>query len=97
MRNIFGAFQIIVDRNSDDCPRLECIYDFDKKEYSMPSFHYKNGQEQYWDNQEFLFDEFYPILKRFKDRMLTFKDREEFKDIWYLMTEDWVNDVIEIF
>ena len=49
-----------------------------------------------WDNADFIFTKFYKFLKRWKNRKLKEKDEEKFKDIWPILTDDVVRELIEM-
>ena len=57
-----------------------------------------NQLNQYisWDNADFIFTKFYKFLKRWKNRKLKEKDEEKFKDIWPILTDDVVIELIEM-
>jgi len=73
-----------------------------EKGYYMPSLLFKEEfldipKDIYWDNEDFLFQEFYPFLIRFRDRMLI-EDKEDFQEIIHLLEDgDTVDQLIEMF
>jgi hypothetical protein len=52
-----------------------------------------------WDNPEYLFNEFYQFLHRWKDRICKYEDQLEFKEVWnyFEEDEDIVPELIEMF
>jgi len=49
-----------------------------------------------WDNANFIFTKFYKFLKRWKNRRMKKNDEEKFKDIWPILTDDVVRELIEM-
>ena len=49
-----------------------------------------------WDNDDFIFGKFYKFLKRLKKGELKKKDRENFNDVWIILTDDTVRELIEM-
>lgn len=49
-----------------------------------------------WDNADFIFTKFYKFLKRLKKGELKKKDRENFNDVWLILTDDTVRELIEM-
>lgn len=49
-----------------------------------------------WDNDSFIFGKFYKFLKRWKEGRLKKKDKEKFADIWSILDDDVVNELIEM-
>ena len=58
------------------------------KEYS--------AQSLMWDNDHFIFGKFYKFLNRWDKKRLKKKDEETFKDIWSLLTDDLVKEMLEM-
>jgi len=49
-----------------------------------------------WDNPRFIFGKFYKFLYRWEEGRLKKKDKETFSDIWHILTDELVEDVIEM-
>lgn len=49
-----------------------------------------------WDNDDFIFGKFYKFLKRWDNRKLKKKDEENFKDVWLILNDDVVYELIEM-
>ena len=47
-----------------------------------------------WDNEDFIFGKFYRFLKRWNNNQLKKKDKEEFEDIWDILTDDLVEEML---
>jgi hypothetical protein len=52
-----------------------------------------------WDNEDYLFNIFYPFLHRWKNRICKPEDEIEFKEVWHYLenNEDLVEELIEMF
>ena len=69
----------------------ECWIEFNSlKDPSYPE------QDLCWDNDDFIFGKFYKFLKRLKKGELKKKDRENFNDVWLILTDDTVRELIEM-
>lgn len=49
-----------------------------------------------WDNADFIFGKFYKFLKRWDNRKLKKKDEENFKDIWSILTDELVWEMLKM-
>lgn len=49
-----------------------------------------------WDNPAFIFGKFYKFLNRWKKKELKKKDKENFSDIWEILSDDLVEDLLEM-
>ena len=69
----------------------ECWIEFNGlKDSSYPS------QDVCWDNHDFIFGKFYKFLKRWDNKRLKKKDEEKFQEIWTILTDDLVGELIEM-
>lgn len=69
----------------------ECWIEFNSlKDPSYPS------QDLCWDNDDFIFGKFYRFLKRWDNKRLKKKDEEKFQDIWSILTDDTVSELLEM-
>jgi len=79
--------------------KSEAYIEFNKTmQHDYLDQYYHNYSDQYliWDNADFIFGKFYKFLKRWKNRKLKEKDEEKFKDIWAILTDDVVRELIEM-
>jgi hypothetical protein len=53
-------------------------------------------QDLSWDNDDFIFGKFYKFLKRWDNKRLKKKDEEKFQEIWPILTDDLVGELIEM-
>ena len=49
-----------------------------------------------WDNADFIFGKFYKFLKRWDNKRLKKKDEKRFKDVWLILDDDVVYELIEM-
>lgn len=49
-----------------------------------------------WDNEDFIFGKFYRFLNRWDKKRLKKKDEENFKDIWPILTDELVGEMLEM-
>jgi len=49
-----------------------------------------------WDNDDYIFGKFYKFLKRWKRKELKKKDKKEFEDIWHILNDQTVEELIEM-
>ena len=49
-----------------------------------------------WDNADFIFGKFYKFLNRWDNRKLKKKDEENFKDIWSILTDELVWEMLKM-
>jgi hypothetical protein len=54
------------------------------------------SQDLCWDNHDFIFGKFYKFLKRWDNKRLKKKDEEKFQEIWTILTDDLVTELIEM-
>lgn len=74
-------YMTISDYNEDF--EMTALYDSSTKKYYMPALQFLVDSpfgNTYWDNDDFIFDTFYPVLQRWKERSLTKKDKKKFSD-----------------
>jgi hypothetical protein len=53
-------------------------------------------QSEFWDNDNFIFGKFYKFLKRWKNDKIKKKDKEMFKDVWSILNDDIVIELIDM-
>jgi len=53
-------------------------------------------QDLCWDNHDFIFGKFYKFLKRWDNKRLKKKDEEKFQEIWTILTDDLVSELLEM-
>jgi hypothetical protein len=69
----------------------ECWIEFNGlKDEDYPS------HDVFWDNDNFIFINFYKFLKRLKKGKLKKKDRENFNNVWPILTDDTVIELIKM-
>jgi hypothetical protein len=88
----------IIENNKGDIKLVRLIYD-DHKSNSWIEFrnHPDNpNQDVFWDNDNYIFTKFYKFLKRWHDNKLKEKDEKKFKDIWPILTDDIIYELIEM-
>lgn len=67
-----------------------------KKEYYGISIVFdEKGKDIFWDNDDFIFGKFYNILQKYKFNILTDEDKYEIAEIYELLNNDIVLDLIE--
>jgi hypothetical protein len=49
-----------------------------------------------WDNSDFIFIKFYKFLHRWKNKTLKRKDRANYDDIWIILTDERVEEIIDM-
>ena len=83
---------------------LSCFIDKGEHELTWIEFHSLKDedypdQDLVWDNEDFLFDDFYQFLHRWKNRVCSSEDHSNFKDIWNYFegNEDLIDELIEMF
>lgn len=81
---------------------LSCFTEGDRLTWlEFYKFHEEDYPDQHlaWDNDTYLFDTFYPFLHRWKDRICTYEDQLEFKEVWeyFEENEELVDELIEMF
>lgn len=54
------------------------------------------SQDVFWDNDDFIFGKFYKFLKRWDENRLKKKDEDKFQEIWPILTDDLVSELIEM-
>lgn len=54
------------------------------------------SQDLSWDNDDFIFGKFYKFLNRWKSQRLKERDEEKFQEIWTILTDDTVDELIEM-
>ena len=91
---MINGFMYITICNSDDTVKLSANYNFLKNEYHSCCLTFGNC---IWDNDDYLFEEFYPFLNRYKNRVLLKEDLELVIGLKDDISEEWVNDLLEIF
>lgn len=85
--------------NVDNTVEMTAGYDPVKKEYYMPSLNFKGGHPlgpDYYDSENYIFETFWPFLKRWDERMLTEEDKKEFPK-WVELNDENVLDLLDIF
>lgn len=81
MKDNILMYMTISDYNEDF--EMTALYDSSTKKYYMPALQFLVDSpfgNIYWDNDDFIFDTFYPVLQRWKERSLTKKDKKKFSD-----------------
>lgn len=85
--------------NIDNSFILSVGYDRHKDEHYMLTIQFTDQHSygpSYWDNDRYIFDIFYPMLKRYVERTLTTEDNNEFEDFLTKVDEDDVLEIIDI-
>ena len=54
------------------------------------------SQDVFWDNDNFIFGKFYKFLKRWDENRLKKKDEDKFQEIWPILTDDLVGELLEM-
>ena len=54
------------------------------------------SQDVFWDNDNFIFGKFYKFLKRWDENRLKKKDEDKFQEIWPILTDDLVSELIDM-
>ena len=87
-----------IHNNDGDIKLIRLIYDNRKSEAFIEfNNHYDNAKEDVvWDNDDFIFGKFYKFLIRYKCNKLKDKDEKKFKEIWSMLNEDVVSELIEM-
>jgi hypothetical protein len=90
----------IIENDKGDIKLVRIIYDHRKSKAwiefnSLKDQDYPN-QDVVWDNDEFIFGKFYKFLKRWDENRLKKKDEKIFKDIWPILTDVVVSELIEM-
>ena len=78
---------------------LSAGYDRKKDEYYMVSIEFTKEHSygpNFWDNGNYIFETFYPMLKRYVECNLTSQDTEEFESFIMNVNEEEVLDIIDI-
>lgn len=92
-------------RNYDETIEMTAIGTIvdSKLDYCMVSFNFNdpanNNLQEGWDNGQYVFDIFYPYLKRYQARTITPQDLEDndFKSIKHLTDNpEWVDQAVDI-
>ena len=69
----------------------ECWIEFNSlKDPSYPE------QDLCWDNDDFIFGKFYKFLNRWDNKRLKKKDEDKFQEIWPILTDDTVSELLEM-
>ena len=96
-------FQTITIHNEEDTIKLSCLFMNDKcsdvslewcelKDKDFPEFNV------FWDNSEFLFNEFYQFLIKYKNDELTYEELlTSYPEIITEIDDDVVGELIEMF
>ncbi len=83
-------YHIISDIGNEDF-KLNIGVD-DRGNFFMPSLTFEGIKDEYgsiyWDNEDYIFGEFYEFLKRYIHRTLKETDVQEFVSIWEIMDQD---------
>jgi hypothetical protein len=90
-----------IENNRGNIKLVRIKYDYDLDSNSWIEF---NGlkdpsypeQDLSWDNDDFIFGKFYKFLKRWDNKRLKKKDEEKFQEIWTILTDDLVGELIEM-
>jgi len=89
-----------IENNDGDIKLVRLVYDHYKSEAWIEFNSLKNpeypNQNVMWDNDNFIFTKFYKFLKRLKKGELKKKDREKFNDVWLILTDNTVRELIEM-
>jgi hypothetical protein len=98
MSNVFGVMSI---QDVSEDYVLDAHYDVIKGTYSMPCLEFRrvvrgNGLPTFWDNREYIFQNFKQFLIRYKERMLLPSDKEEFEEIWQILNDEEVEVLLEL-
>lgn len=78
---------------------LSAGYDRKKDEYYMVTIEFTKEHSygpDFWDNGKYIFETFYPMLKRYVERNLTSQDTKEFESFIMKVGEEEVLDIIDI-
>jgi hypothetical protein len=88
--------------NDDDEIKISVGVD-EKGKYYMPYIIFEEIKDiQFpdlslvWDNEDFIFGEFKAFLHRWKHRTLLPEDTTEFEEIWDILDEETVEELIEM-
>lgn len=49
-----------------------------------------------WDNDDYIFNDLYEFLKRWEKDEVWIKDKEKFQDIWPILSNDLVKELVEM-
>lgn len=86
-----------------DMFELTCLVDTKTNRCEMPWIEFKtiknkeySDQNLVWDNDNYVFSKFYKFLKRWRKKEIKKKDRKEFEDIWYVLNDKRVEELIEM-
>ena len=80
----------------DETFKITANWDEEKKKYYGISIVFdEKGKDIFWDNDDYIFGKFYNILKKYKFDILTDEDKEEIFQVYELLNNDIVLDLIE--
>lgn len=90
--------------SENDLAKLECFLNKEglpDKEWVWLEFLQLKSKEYpeqtlSWDNPGWIFGKFYKFLNRWKNRDLKKKDKETFSDIYSILTDDTVEELLEM-
>ena len=87
-----------IENDKGDIKLVRLSYIDHKSEAFIEFNNHPDNEKKYivWDNADFIFTKFYKFLKRWKNRRMKKKDEEKFKDIWPILTDDVVRELIEM-
>ena len=87
-----------IENDKGDIKLVRLVYSDHKSEAFIEFNNHPDNAKKYvvWDNADFIFTKFYKFLKRWKNRRMKKKDEEKFKDIWPILTDDVVRELIEM-
>lgn len=89
MKDDLLIYTVIADVNDEI--KYTANYSDKDKSYYMPALMFDG---EFWDNPKYVFETFYPILKRFLSREMTPYDKEEIEGI--RLSFEKVNSLIDI-
>jgi hypothetical protein len=90
-----------IENNRGNIKLVRIIYDYDFDSGSWIEFNNLKdpsypSQDLCWDNDDFIFGKFYKFLKRWDNKRLKKKDEEKFQEIWSILTDDLVSELLEM-
>ena len=89
-----------IENNDGDIKLVRLVYDHYKSQAwiefnSLKDPEYPN-QNVMWDNDNFIFTKFYKFLFRYKNNKLKDKDKKKYKEIYSILNQDVVSELIEM-
>lgn len=79
---------------------VRLVYDHHKSDPWIEFMDIKNSeytdQHVSWDNDDFIFTKFYRFLIRYKCNKLKDKDKKKYDDVWLILNQDVVSELIDM-